>query len=75
MTSTHFGLTTLVYKHLRKPVLISGVLLGSAFAFSGAAKADLYTLSCNFTSDADCVGTSLTPWTFTPPRRSDITGY
>jgi len=67
MSINKSGFSSMVYKHLRKPVLIAGVLIGGASMFAGAAQANLYRSTCNFTSlQTECTGPSGIGWVTTP---------
>ena len=74
MSFNKSGFSSMVYKHLRKPVLIAGVLIGGSSVFAGAAKANLHVFECNFTnvsSDQRCTNPS--NWTYAgspPPQTS-----
>jgi hypothetical protein len=67
MSFNKSGVSSMVYKHLRKPVLIAGALIGGSSVFAEAAQANFYTSSCNFTSaQTECIGPSGTGWITTP---------
>lgn len=55
------------FKHLRKPVLIAGVLIGGASMVAGSAQAALFTSRCNFTAaQTECKGSSGFGWSTSP---------
>jgi hypothetical protein len=61
------GISSMRFKHFRKPVLIAGVLIGGASMVAGSAQAAIYNSRCNFSIlQTECKGTSGLGWTTNP---------
>jgi hypothetical protein len=67
MSFNKSGISSMRFKHLRKPVLIAGVLIGGASMVAGSAQAALFTSRCNFTAaQTECKGSSGFGWSTLP---------
>jgi hypothetical protein len=66
MSFNKSGISSMRFKHFRKPVLIAGVLIGGATMFAGSAQAALINSTCSFVANptsTQCLGPSGVGWT------------
>ena len=63
----------MLFKRLRQPVLLAGVLVGGATMFAGSAQATVWKSTCAFITQSECKGDNVLGWSTTNAPLPNVT--